>query len=171
MSQSDTPSKDNDVYLSLGSNMGDRMHNLREAVCLLNDHKIKVKKISPIYETEPVDYEDQDKFLNCCLFACTAMTAFDLLDTIHNIESILGRQREIRFGPRTIDIDILLYNKDRIASESLTLPHPRMFQRAFVLVPLAQIIEKSSGAYCKTMSVVYDHAFNKSGVKLFNETL
>lgn len=171
MSPSNTPSPDNAVYLSLGSNLGDRMFYLRQAISLLNMNGIKAQKISPVYETDPVEYTDQGKFLNCCLLACTALPVFSLLDTIHNIEKQLSRTRHIRFGPRTIDIDILLYNKDRIISDMLTLPHPRMFERAFVLVPLAQIIQKNSGAYCKTMSIVYDHAFNKSGVKLYNESI
>ncbi|MPN53320.1 hypothetical protein SDC9_200984 [bioreactor metagenome] len=171
MSQSAIPKQDNFVYLSLGSNVGDRMNYLTTAVSRLSEHEINVKKISPVYETDPVDYVAQDEFLNCCVLACTSLSPLSLLDVIHSIENELGRTREIRFGPRTIDIDILLFNHERINSDELIIPHPRMFQRAFVLVPLAQIIEKSSGAYCKTMSIVYDKSYNKSGVRLHHEII
>ncbi|WP_415273452.1 2-amino-4-hydroxy-6-hydroxymethyldihydropteridine diphosphokinase [Bacillus siamensis] len=130
----------NTAYIGLGSNMGDREHYLRRAVAMLSRHDgVTVSKVSSIYETDPVGYEDQDQFLNMAVEVKTSLTPFELLDVTQSIEAELGRTREIRWGPRTADLDILLYNRENIETERLIVPHPRMYERLFVLAPLKEI--------------------------------
>ncbi|MGV3240492.1 2-amino-4-hydroxy-6-hydroxymethyldihydropteridine diphosphokinase [Streptococcus hyovaginalis] len=130
----------NKVYLSLGSNIGDRLEYIREAVQMLhNQEEIKVVNISSVYETDPVGYEEQALFLNIVIQVETSLNPLSLLEQCQKIESELGRKRIIRWGPRTIDLDILLYNQENIVSEKLIIPHPRIEERAFVLVPLIEI--------------------------------
>ncbi|MDN3429141.1 2-amino-4-hydroxy-6-hydroxymethyldihydropteridine diphosphokinase [Microbacterium sp. APC 3898] len=127
-------------YLSLGSNMGDRFEMLRQAVAQLVEHPaVTVTRISSLYETDPVGYTDQEPFLNMVVQLETELTALALLDVCQKIEQNLNRKRLVRWGPRTIDLDILLYNQDRIETDRLTVPHPRMNERAFVLIPLLEI--------------------------------
>ena len=127
-------------YLSLGSNMGDRFEMLRQAVAQLVEHPaVTVTRISSLYETDPVGYTDQEPFLNMVVQVETELTALALLDVCQVIEQNLNRKRLVRWGPRTIDLDILLYNQDRIETDRLTVPHPRMSERAFVLIPLLEI--------------------------------
>jgi 2-amino-4-hydroxy-6-hydroxymethyldihydropteridine diphosphokinase len=128
-----------DVYLSLGSNVGDRLAHLRRAVAELSLSGIRVKRSSSVYETEPVDYLDQPWFLNCVVEAETALEPFALLNVLEAIEAKLGREREISRGPRSIDLDILLYNSETISTPRLQIPHPRMTSRRFVLIPLAEL--------------------------------
>ena len=127
------------IYLALGSNMGVREKNLREAFRLLAESPIHITKISSIYETEPVDYLEQAWFLNAVLEAQTGLLAAPLLARLRNIESQMGSKKAFAKGPRLIDLDILLYGNDTIATLDLQIPHPRMLQRNFVLVPLAEI--------------------------------
>jgi len=127
------------VYIALGSNVGDREHNLREALRFLGEAGIRILKISSIYETEPVDYLDQAWFFNAVLEAQTDLPALDLLNKLRAIESAMGSKKPFANGPRLIDLDILLYGNDTIATPELQVPHPRMLQRRFVLVPLAEI--------------------------------
>ncbi|HTP69297.1 MAG TPA: 2-amino-4-hydroxy-6-hydroxymethyldihydropteridine diphosphokinase [Dongiaceae bacterium] len=127
------------VYIALGSNVGDRAHNLREAVHLLDRHLIRVKKVSSLYETEPVDYLDQPWFLNAALRAETRLSPRELLTALRGIESHMGSSKPFPKGPRLIDLDILLYDEAIIAEPDLQVPHPRMLQRNFVLAPLAEI--------------------------------
>lgn len=130
----------NKSYLSLGSNMGDRVGMLRQAVRLLKEHPaINVMKISSLYETAPVGFTEQDAFLNMVVQLQTSLNAYELLEICQDIEQTLERKREIRWGPRTIDLDILLYNQDEFETENLVIPHPRMHERAFVLVPLLEL--------------------------------
>ncbi len=130
----------NIAYLSIGSNIGDRLHHLTEAVRALRLHDgIIVTSVSSIYETAPVGYTDQADFLNMVVCVETALAARDLLEVCQKIEHGLGRVRDIRWGPRTADLDILLYNNDNIETKNLIVPHPRMFERAFVLIPLLEI--------------------------------
>ena len=132
----------NKVYLSLGTNIGDREKNLRIAVQLLHDKtNVHLNRVSSIYETAPVGYVNQPAFLNIALAIETSHSALDMLEICQSVENELGRVREIRWGPRIIDLDILLYNADNIEVENLTVPHSRMFERAFVLVPLLEIAE------------------------------
>ncbi|KKK36639.1 2-amino-4-hydroxy-6-hydroxymethyldihydropteridine pyrophosphokinase [Mesobacillus campisalis] len=131
---------ENTAYLALGSNIGDRLGYLGRAVELLHRHeKIEVVNTSSIYETDPVGYTDQDAFLNMVVKVQTCLGPLDLLEAVNKIEAKLGRKRGIRWGPRTLDLDILLYNQENINSEKLTVPHPRMQERAFVMIPLLEI--------------------------------
>lgn len=130
----------NIAYISIGSNIGDRLHHLTEAVRELHSHeKVEVTKVSSIYETAPVGYTDQADFLNLAICVKTSLNPYELLAACQAIENGLGRVREVRWGPRTVDLDILLYNNDNIEAENLIVPHPRMGERAFVLVPLLEI--------------------------------
>jgi 2-amino-4-hydroxy-6-hydroxymethyldihydropteridine diphosphokinase len=127
------------VYLGLGSNIGDREKNLRHAFRLLEESQLKATKISGLYETEPVDYLDQPWFLNAVLEAETELPANELLAVLRGIESQMGSKKVIAKGPRLIDLDVLLYGNATIDTPDLQVPHPRMLQRNFVLVPLAEI--------------------------------
>lgn len=130
----------NIAYISLGTNMGDREANIHNAIQELKDHKlITIEEISSIYETDPVGYLDQDPFLNLVVKISTNLNPIELLEVTQMIEKNLGRIRDIRWGPRTIDLDILLYNQENIEAEHLRIPHPRMFERSFVLIPLKEI--------------------------------
>ncbi len=130
----------NSAYLSMGSNIGNRLEHLQQAVQLLNEHSsIKVLQVSSVYETEPVGLTEQAKFLNIAVELETSLEATELLSACQSIENKLGRMRKIRWGPRTVDLDILLYNEDHIQLEDLIIPHLRMQERAFVLVPLIEI--------------------------------
>lgn len=126
------------VYLSLGTNMGDRLNNLREALRLLEE-KVEIDKVSSVYETEPWGFEDQDRFLNIAVSAETKMTPSELIDFTQGIEAAMKRVKTVRYGPRVIDVDILIYEGVRMDTVRLTLPHPRIRERAFVLVPLNEI--------------------------------
>jgi 2-amino-4-hydroxy-6-hydroxymethyldihydropteridine diphosphokinase len=127
------------TYLALGSNIGDREKNLREAIRLLRESALQITKISSIYETEPVDYLDQPWFLNAVLEAQTNLPAAELLALLRRIESQMGSKKAFAKGPRMIDLDILLYGDATIDTPDLQIPHPRMLHRNFVLVPLAEI--------------------------------
>jgi 2-amino-4-hydroxy-6-hydroxymethyldihydropteridine diphosphokinase len=127
-----------EVYLSLGSNLGDRMDNLAQAVDRLSQ-KLTLKKLSSVYETEPLYIKEQPLFLNTVLSANTRLAPFKLLSFIKGIESELGRQPSFQYAPRLIDIDILFYGDRIIDTLELTIPHHRIAERAFVLVPLAEI--------------------------------
>jgi 2-amino-4-hydroxy-6-hydroxymethyldihydropteridine diphosphokinase len=126
------------VYLALGSNLGDRMGNLASAAERLSE-SITIRKVSSVYETEPVYYKEQPLFLNATLSGLTELDPFDLLRFVKSIESELGRQPSFRNAPRLIDIDILFYGDRVIDTLELTIPHPRIAERAFVLVPLGEI--------------------------------
>lgn len=126
------------IYLSLGSNIGDTKKNLLDALELLKK-KITITKISSFYETEPVGYKDQAWFLNIALEGETPLAPYELLRFTQSIEQKMGRVKLIRFGPRNIDIDILLYENFTSDDETLTVPHPRMTERAFVIEPLYEI--------------------------------
>jgi 2-amino-4-hydroxy-6-hydroxymethyldihydropteridine diphosphokinase len=127
------------IYLSLGSNVGDRERHLREAVAQLAAPDLRVLRTSPVYETEPVDYINQGWFLNLVVEAETELMPLQLLNRTQKIERGLGRVRTIAKGPRTIDIDILLYGRAVIRGARLEVPHPRMAERRFVLAPLADL--------------------------------
>lgn len=128
------------AYLGLGGNIGNSRYYLQEAVALLADYPaIQVERISPYLETEPVGYLEQANFLNGVVQIATSLSPQELLAAAQSIENKLGRVRTVRWGPRTIDIDILLYGELVLETPALTLPHPRMLERAFVLQPLALI--------------------------------
>jgi 2-amino-4-hydroxy-6-hydroxymethyldihydropteridine diphosphokinase len=128
------------AFLSLGSNLGDRLGNLRRAIDKIEESgRIEIKEISPVYETEPVGRQDQGWFLNLVLRIQTSLEPLALLERLQSVEDGMGRTREKESGPRNIDLDILLYDDRVVDLERLTIPHPRMHERKFVLVPLTQI--------------------------------
>ena len=126
------------IYLALGSNLGDRLANLRAAIDALAP-EVRVIAESSIYETPPWGYTDQPAFLNMAVKAETDLSPLALLRHLKDIESRLGRETTFRYGPRVIDLDILFYDDLVVDEEGLTIPHPRLHERAFVLVPLAEI--------------------------------
>ena len=127
------------VYLSLGSNVGDRERNLRAAIAALADSVVQVKRLSSIYETEAVDLREQPWFLNCVVEGETEVAGLELLRELREIEARMGSKKLVAKGPRLIDMDILLYGDETIDTPELQVPHPRMHLRKFVLVPLAEI--------------------------------
>lgn len=130
------------AFLSLGSNLGDRLGNLKKALSLLSSHpSITVKRVSSVYETDPVGYINQDDYLNLVCQIETDLSPIALLLYSQTIEQILFRERTIRFGPRTIDVDILTFDELFMQTDELTLPHPRMRERAFVQIPLHEILD------------------------------
>lgn len=128
------------VILGLGSNLGDREQTILQAIDMLASHPaIAVRRVSSLYETTPVGFTEQPDFLNTVLVLETSLDAYELLEFCLETERSLGRVRERKWGPRTIDIDILLFNELVADDERLTIPHPRMHERCFVLVPLAEV--------------------------------
>jgi 2-amino-4-hydroxy-6-hydroxymethyldihydropteridine diphosphokinase len=126
------------VYLSVGSNLGDRQANLQAVVDGLPP-QVEVLDRSAIYETEPWGYLDQPDFLNQVLMGQTALSPQDLLSLLKKLEGEIGRKPSFRYGPRVVDIDILLYGQEAIDQETLVIPHSNLQERAFVLVPLAEL--------------------------------
>src|SRR2546425_8420892 len=126
------------VYLSLGSNVGDREANLRAAIDELPHAGVAVAKISSFYETEPVDLREQPWFLNCAVQVETHFEAIMLLRTLREIETKMGSRKLVAKGPRLIDMDILLYGSETIDTQELQVPHSRMHLRRVVVVPLAE---------------------------------
>lgn len=125
------------AYLSLGSNIGDKKAHLDDAIKLIESNPyISDVLVSNFYETAPVGYLDQDVFMNIAVELNTSLDSYKLLDFCHEIEEALKRKRIIRWGPRSIDVDILLFDDIISDDEKLIIPHPRMTERAFVIVPL-----------------------------------
>jgi 2-amino-4-hydroxy-6-hydroxymethyldihydropteridine diphosphokinase len=129
------------AYLSLGSNLGDRFNTLQQAVLEINNSLGKVTKVSAVYETEPVGFNSTNFFLNACILIETELDPLKLLEGINKIEHEFGRFREITGGyiSRTLDIDILFYEDVIIDNEKITIPHPRLRERLFVLMPLCDL--------------------------------
>jgi 2-amino-4-hydroxy-6-hydroxymethyldihydropteridine diphosphokinase len=135
-----------EAVLSLGGNIGDREFFITEAMRrLLKDPHVYSLERSGLYETSPVGYTEQDSFLNACVRIETDLEAMELLSLVNRIENELGRVRTIRWGPRTIDIDIIFYGDDVIDTDRLTVPHPRYKERAFVTVPLMDLGIETTG--------------------------
>jgi len=130
--------ENNKVFLGLSTNIGKKAENLKTALSEIEDFA-KVEKISSFYKTPPYGYKDQDDFLNIAAKISTELTAIELIVKLQEIEHKMGRVREIKNGPRVIDIDILLYNNEIIKHPNLKVPHPEMHKRNFVLAPLAEI--------------------------------
>ena len=126
------------VFLGIGTNLGDRERNLQAALAILSQ-KMVILKESSIYQTAPWGYLDQPAFLNQVIEAQTDLSPLNLLGFLKDTEKALGRQANFRYGPRLIDLDILFYGNRVIQTPRLQIPHPRIAQRAFVLVPLAEI--------------------------------
>ena len=127
------------IYVALGANIGDRAGQLSAAIDEMERIGLHITKQSSVYETAPVGYIEQPSFYNMVVEVKSRQSADELLNTLQQIEQRLGRERLFKNGPRTIDLDILFYNGEDIQSEHLTVPHPRMQERAFVLAPLAEI--------------------------------
>jgi len=126
-------------YIALGTNIGEREDNLRAALRHLPDVGVHIQRVSSVYETEPLDFVDQDWFLNAVLEGQTELDALDLLRALRIIEAQMGSRKAFAKGPRLIDLDVLLYGMETIDTPELQVPHPRMLDRKFVLVPLAEI--------------------------------
>jgi 2-amino-4-hydroxy-6-hydroxymethyldihydropteridine diphosphokinase len=127
------------IFLSLGSNLGDRAANLRAAIAALDGAGVRVRRVSSLYETEPVDFLEQPWFLNCVLEGETDAPVQTLLKELRRIEARIGSKKLAAKGPRLLDMDILLYGDETVDTPELQVPHPRMTERRFVLEPLAEI--------------------------------
>ncbi|MFC4777244.1 2-amino-4-hydroxy-6-hydroxymethyldihydropteridine diphosphokinase [Paenibacillus sp. GCM10023252] len=146
------PSRNEDVqheaYIALGANLGDREATLMRAIEQLQEHaEIIVTRRSGLYETDPVGYTEQPAFMNMVIAIRTSLTPLHLLRLLLGVERQLGRVRDIRWGPRTIDLDLLLYDGVTMEEEELMLPHPRMMERSFVLVPLHDVLPEPHPLY------------------------
>lgn len=160
--------RETEAYIGLGSNLGDREQLLLEAIRRLDEHpQIRVAACSGLYETDPVGYLDQPPFLNMVVRVATTLSPHELLSDMLEIERSLGRKREIRWGPRTLDLDLLLYGNESIASEELTVPHPRMAERAFVIIPLLEAIDDEALPLSETLKARLENMEGKEGVKLW----
>jgi 2-amino-4-hydroxy-6-hydroxymethyldihydropteridine diphosphokinase len=130
--------KEHSVYIGLGSNLGDRVAYLRDAVHRLGSI-IRIEQVSRLYVAAPLGYVRDDAYINAALQGKTTMTPMDLLAMLQSIEVAMGRRPGVQFGPRPIDLDLLFYDSIQMETLKLTIPHPRLAQRAFVLKPLADI--------------------------------
>ena len=157
------------VYIALGSNVGDRAATLERAIAAMNLAGIRVSQQSSFYVTEPVDAPGQARFLNAVVEAETSLLPLQLLHALLRIERELGRRRITPHGPRTIDLDILFYGSSVIRSKELQVPHPRLPERRFVLVPLAQIApEFRHPALHKSVTQLLAETPDRSEVRLWH---
>lgn len=127
------------VYIGIGSNLGDREQNCLKAIELMAESGLSVKERSAMHETEPWGVEDQPRFINMAVSVETGLGPRALLELLKDIEKLTGRKETARYGPRVLDLDILLYDSLVLREPGLEIPHPRMHERGFVLVPLAEI--------------------------------
>jgi 2-amino-4-hydroxy-6-hydroxymethyldihydropteridine diphosphokinase len=172
------------AYIGLGSNMGEREQLLVDAIhCLVQHPDIELADESPLYETDPVGYVEQDAFLNQVVAVRTTLPPDRLYRKMAETELLLGRTRDIRWGPRTIDMDLLLLyrlgatdpelgsnNRLLIDTDDLTVPHPRMRERAFVLIPLLDVISRLQPAEAVSFKRHLDKLEGKAGVRLWKKT-
>jgi len=128
-----------DVFIALGSNIGDREENIKTAIEKIKEKGIEIVKISDIIETEPYGYKEQPSFLNAVLWAKTSLTPRELLNILQDIEKEMGREKKFKWGPRNIDLDIIFYDDLVINEEGLKIPHPDAHNRVFVMGPMVQI--------------------------------
>lgn len=143
------------VLLSFGSNLGDRVGQIQESIQYLQHHpQIENMRVSSYYETEPLYYKEQPWFINCVAELYTSLTAYQLLDCCQLLEKLFKKDTLIPNGPRTLDIDILMYGDQTLVSERLHVPHPRMFERNFVMVPLLELATN-----CNVMKQIQKSAF------------
>lgn len=153
------------AYISLGSNMGNKIDNLQRAIFELSQiQEISVTAVSSVYRTAPMGYTEQDWFLNAVAELEVSVEAPQLLKTLLAVESKLGRVRIIHWGPRVIDLDLLLYNDEILKEKDIEVPHPRLTERAFVLVPLLEInpdLKLPSGALLKGFMDKIDYEVQK----------
>ena len=160
------------IYLGLGSNLGDRLGNLKQALHLLAE-ELTVWCISSIYETDPWGFRDQPPFLNCVCSVNSSLELQELLTLAKSVEKRIGRvPSEVKWGPRIIDVDVLLFGDRVVEKPGLEIPHPRMCQRAFVLVPLAEIAPRVMHPVCKlTILELLERVEGKDGVRLYSPPL
>ena len=153
------------VYLCLGSNLGQREENLIQALTLLSQ-KVNLEKVSSIYETEPVGYKEQPLFLNTVCQIITNLNPEELLHLAKDIETKMGRKPSFPNAPRPIDIDILFYDDQIIQTQNLTIPHPRLAERAFVLIPLVEIApELTHSGLDKSVAELASSVKGRNGVR------
>jgi 2-amino-4-hydroxy-6-hydroxymethyldihydropteridine diphosphokinase len=153
------------IYLGLGTNLGERQANLQAAATGLIP-KVRVLRVSSIYETEPWGYRDQPAFLNQVLEGETDLQPLDLMIFLKNLELTLGRQATFLYGPRLIDLDILFYDQIVINQAELVIPHPRLAERAFMLVPLAELAPELHHPSLGLTISILKNRIDTSGVKL-----
>lgn len=155
------------VYLGLGSNLGDRLGNLRRALTMLAE-VASIEIVSSVYETLPWGMQEQPLFLNAVCRVRTFLSPEHLLEELHRIEKALGRQRGERWGPRPVDLDILFYDELVLDTPELIVPHPLLHERAFVLVPLAEVAPRLYHPRMgKTVAELLQAAPDRTGVRLY----
>ena len=158
----------NICYIGIGSNLGNREANIKKSIKLIR-RKCKMLKISPLYETEPVGFKNQEWFLNCAVKIRTGLSAEKLLDFLQSIEKTLNKKIKIKNGPRTIDLDILFFNDEIINEKKLAVPHPRLHRRLFVLMPLKEISPKLKHPLLKkTINELLGNLRSRKIVRLYN---
>jgi 2-amino-4-hydroxy-6-hydroxymethyldihydropteridine diphosphokinase len=158
------------IYLSLGSNKGDRAHYIARAIEALEANGVNVMRRSRLYETEPVETTSKAWFLNCVIEAETTLLPPQLMHTLLDVERSLGRRRRVLRGPRFIDIDILLYGDSVVSAGQLVIPHPRMVQRRFVLVPFAEIAPEARHPVSKkTIAELLQETSDRSEVRSYED--
>jgi 2-amino-4-hydroxy-6-hydroxymethyldihydropteridine diphosphokinase len=159
----------NGIYLSLGSNIGARAGNIARALAELPEHGVRVVGRSSLYETEPVEFLAQGCFLNCVVEVETDLAPVELMRALLDIERAMGRERVAPKGPRIIDVDILLYGSRVVREADLEIPHPRMAERRFVLVPFAEIAPGGVHPVLKkTVAELLAETADRSEVRLFS---
>ncbi len=150
------------VVIAIGTNLGNRKENIENAIKRIRENKIKVEKVSSIYETAPYGYTKQPAFLNCALLGETVLSPRELLETLLAIEKEMGRVRKIHWGPRIIDLDIIFYDDLVINEPDLKIPHPDMQNREFVLKPISEIAPCFvHPVFCKTVKTLYAELKNE----------
>ena len=159
------------AYIGIGSNVGDRDEYIEQAIFLLSKTPgLKVIKKSSNYETEPEGNTDQPKFINLAVQIQTTLDPYKLLSVLHDTEDALGRERDVEWGPRTIDMDLLLYDDLIISDDKLQIPHPLLHERLFVLKPLSEIAPNAvHPALEKTIAEIYEERKNDIGEKYDDE--
>lgn len=161
------------VYLGLGSNVGDREEYIEQAVFLLGKIKgVEILRRSSNYETEAVGGPDQPQFINAAVSLRTTLTPHKLIEELHTIENALGREREVEWGPRTIDIDILLFGDVILSEDELQIPHPLLHERLFVLQPLKEIAAHVLHPVLeKSIEDIYEEAKAEGGHEKYDDEL
>lgn len=155
------------VYIGIGTNVGDKIKNIDNAISGINHLPgTRVVKVSSIYETAPWGYLDQDNFYNVCAQIETDLSPNAFLGACLGIEAALGRERPFKNAPRNIDIDVLLYDDIEINTHELIVPHPRMLERGFVLVPLKDVLSD-----IKTVNIDFEQAYNNCDKKGINKII